>query len=98
MTLHKTNEVYINLKQENRSFVLTVAKIQDYIDELCEKYDEDSIVSWEWIDRGHQMFSIGLGDIDYGFAKVEIITYLTSLLEVHRDEIESCDYIHFRNL
>ena len=96
MTLHKTNEIYINLLQEDRSYELTISRIEDFIIDLGERFEEDDIQFWQWNDRGYQVFSIGLGDIYEDFAKVELVTFLSDLLNVHRDEIKDCDYIHFR--
>ena len=94
MTLYKTKEAYLNLGQENRSYILTKTRIEEYITPYEE---ENAVISWECIDRGKEIFTLGLGDIDDEDFKNDILNFLSELLGIPVSELEDIDYLNLRN-
>jgi hypothetical protein len=101
MELYITTEGYVNLGQEGRSYVLTVSRIEEFVDSLKEKY----LVEDEWeapfhkIDKDMKLLCLPINDNcnvnDLMFD--EYIAYLSDLLEISEDVILELDYLNLRD-
>ena len=101
MMIHKTTEGYINLRQEGKSFELMVSRIEDKVSELLQAkgLDEtDIIVELDYyLQSGYEVCSIGLGDISDAFVYLDMISFLSKLLQIDKDVLKEFDYLNLRN-
>jgi len=101
MIIHKTTEGYINLRQEGRSFELTMSRIEDKVSELLQVEgldEEDIIVGLDYyLQSGYEVCSIGLGDINDAFGYEDMISFLSKLLQINEDVLKEFDYLNLRN-
>ena len=101
MTIYKTLEGYINLRQEGKSFELMVSRIEDKVSELLQAKgldEDDIIVELDYYQQsGHEVCSIGLGDISDAFVYLDMISFLSKLLQIDEDVLKEFDYLNLRN-
>lgn len=104
MQLFTTVEGYINTGIEGRSFTLMVTRVEEFFDSILEIYcgeDDEIELPFFGIDRDKiKLFRIPLTDnLDFSEELyLDVLNFLSDLLDIDIIELEQLDYLNLRDL